>query len=304
LHETGAISPCLVAMDVAEIAIRLGDTALDIARVGVGKRFTIGEVPGVQLAVAGIGEFPLVESRGAQFIVRAPVGTPLRSGDRLVDDRELVLVPDSRVALALALVRVEIRLVRGESPIIPRPLFDARPAAYAGVSLFAHLALWAAAAVIAPFVAFAHHRPQRPRLVSIHSLAPPRAPPSALQPVELDSAEPPSRPHAETFDLHRRVAKAVGAVTRTFDAIDISGQLDKVGPVYGGEYQSGDFGTAFLFDPDKVPSLDTIKTGPYQTIAHGRGAGDDFDLCANGHMIEDPQHPGHHVCVPDKPDQK
>ncbi len=259
MHETGAISSCLVGMYVAEIAIRLGDTTLEIARVGAGKCFTIGELP----AVAGIGEFPLVESRGSQFVVRAPVGTPLRSGDRVLDTRELVLAPDSRVSLALALARVEISLVRVESPPIPRPPFDARPAAYTATSLFVHLALWAAAAASAPFVPLVHHRPQRPRLVKIASFDPPPVPkPAPPEPVELDDPAPARSDHFDLPKLRGDVMKAVGDVARTFDAIDVRGQLDKVGPVYGGEYKSGDFGTAFIFDPDKVPSLDTIKTGP------------------------------------------
>jgi hypothetical protein len=307
LLETGAISSCLVAMHVAEIAVRLGDTTLEIARVGAGDRFTIGARPGVQLAVAGIGEFPLVESRGTQFVVRAPVGTPLRSDDRLLDERERVLVPHSRVSLVLGLARVDIELVRVEPTLVPRPAFDARPAAYTGASLFAHVVLWAAAGVIAPFVPFVHHRPQRPRLVSIASVDPPPAPkPATPRPVELDDAAPsPSpSPRFEIAKVRQHAIQSTAEVARMFDAIDVRGKLDQVGPVYGGEYKSGDFGTAFIFDPDKRPEFDTIKTGRFETISRGSGAGDDFDRCSDGHMVEDPQHPGHHICVPDQPDQK
>jgi hypothetical protein len=304
LRETGVFSSCLVAMHVAEIAIRLGDTMLDIARVGAGERFTIGALPRVQLAVAGIGEFPLVESRGAQFVVRAPHGVVIVVDGRELDATELVLTAGSHVALVLGLAHVDIALVRGEPTVIPRPPFDARPAVYNATSLFAHLALWAAAAAIAPFVPFVHHRPQRPRLVKIASVDPPPAPkPATPEPVELDDPTP-SHQRFDIPKLRDHVMKAVGDVTRTFDAIDLRGALDQVGPVYGGEYKSGDFGTAFIFDPDKRPEFDTIKTGRFETISRGHGAGDDFDLCTDGHMIEDPQHPGRHLCVPDDPDQK
>ncbi|HEY1552878.1 MAG TPA: hypothetical protein VGG28_33845 [Kofleriaceae bacterium] len=299
-------------MHVAEIATRLGDTTLDIVRIGPGERFTIGALAGVQLAVAGIGEFPLVESRGAQFVVRAPVGTPLRAGDRVLDDREHVLVPHARISLVLGLARVDIELARDDAVMLPRPPFDARPAVYTATALAAHLALWAAAAVIAPFVPVVHHRPQRPRLIKIAAVAP-RPMPKLVTPKPVELDEPSRTEHVARSHDHAKQAGVESAakmvhsmneLAHTFDAIDVRGKLDEVGPVYGGDDRSGGFGTVLLFDPDTRPEFDTVKTGRYATISHGSGAGDGYDVCHDGHIADDPQHPGHHICVPDDLDQK
>src|ERR1700759_3608916 len=147
-------------MRVAQVPARLADTIVDLAHVAPGERYTLGTAPGVQLAISGIREFPLVTSEARGFVVRRPVGlgTLVVDGKRC-DDAELVL-GWARVTLELGLVALEIELVERAAVPVPRPEVERRTPAFVVASLIVHLLVWAAA------VAFGHlPRAKRPRPV-------------------------------------------------------------------------------------------------------------------------------------------
>jgi len=307
-------------MDVAQVEIRLGETTLDRAYIAAGERFWIGSLPGAQLAVAGIGLFPLVTGTSDGFTIRAPVGTALAIDGRASTAEELRLERDRVITIAFALARVEIQLVTLQPAAVPRPPYDVRPAAYTMVSLLAHLSVWAAAIELAPDVVFnpgVHHRmslgshrrfappagAQAPQVLAhIDVTGPPEAAPSVAAAIAPSNAavttatragsharNAPTTPDpTETSDagqaMSSSVAAAVGDYVRSFDAINIAGALEQVGPLYRPDEASG-FGTSRAFDPTGRADYKTIAAGPLAPFARGDtgegyDVGRDVELCA------------------------
>ena len=54
-------------MRVAQVTARLAKTIVDVAHVAPGERYTIGTARDVQLAIAGVREFPVVTSEARGF---------------------------------------------------------------------------------------------------------------------------------------------------------------------------------------------------------------------------------------------
>lgn len=303
-------------MDVAEVAIRIGETTVDHVYVARGERFWIGSLPGAQLAVAGVGLFPLVTGASDGFSIRVPVGTALAVDGRTSSAAELRLEGDRVVTARFGLAALEIRLVQLPRIAIPRPPPDARPAAYTAVSLLAHLAVWAAAIVLVPEVAsgggrhhlmsIGSHRRFEPAagaqapqvLARVDFTGPPEAghavteaiAPSTARAANASRAS--SHPHkapdtpdpSETHDagaaITRAVTAAVGDVVRTFDAVNVEGALAQVGPVYRPDESPGfgSVGTGRLFDPTHRADFQSIAAGRYVTTATGPHAGQGYDL--------------------------
>jgi hypothetical protein len=281
-------------MDVAQVEARLAETTLDVVFVRPGERYWIGSRPGVQLAIAVAGAFPIVTGGPDGFTVRAPIGVPLVVNGKPTAAVELRLAAGVVCRLELGLATVTIRLVAEARAPVPRPLVDRRPAAYLGASLLAHLCVWAIAlAFAAPPRAKLH----RPRLVSIGApnRPPPRAePPTAAPPSEhakRSAADVQVAPNMSDVSAVRAshhlgshepqepiAAFASGAseLAAVLDQINVVGALDQVGPVYRPE-EVQTFGGQHAFDPQTRPGFAAVPTGAYATIDRGHGAGDDYE---------------------------
>src|SRR5258706_16202158 len=73
--ETWAGTPCRRHMDrCVEVVARFGDTVIDVAHVSAHESYRIGTAPNVELAIAGLGCFPIVDAG----LVRRPVGVQAR----------------------------------------------------------------------------------------------------------------------------------------------------------------------------------------------------------------------------------
>jgi|HubBroStandDraft_6_1064221.scaffolds.fasta_scaffold105305_2 hypothetical protein len=295
-------------MDVAHVVIRIGETTIEDACVRAGERFWIGSRAGAQLAVAGIGAFPLVTGEGTEFTVRAPIGTTLAVDGRAIDANELRLTSGSVVTLGFGLAAIEIELAPLPHMPVPRPPPEARPAAYTAISLLAHLALWGAAIELAPDEVYIT---ARPRLVSIglrHSFdrdarttAPARdakvvdvttaldvAAPSTPRPVEpLAVADVHARPKTSERDEPLATITTVDDVSTALDHIDIAGAFDHVGPLYLPDEAPG-FGKTRQFDPTHRADYQSIASGRFPTISRGSGAGDAYDIARDVELCAQP----------------
>ena len=302
-------------MDVAEITIRVGETMLDRACVAAGEQFCIGELPGVQLAVAGIGAFPLVTGTPDGFVLRVPIGTALVLDGRVCNDTELRLAPERVARIRFGLADVELRLVALTRIAIPRPPPEARPVAYTVLSLLAHLSVWAAAIELAPGIAFGTGT--HARSVAIGGYR--RFAPSAAQPApaatpataaalddapELASERPQrasspasatkTREHARgtsdtiegpgspgsAHDAGEAIVAAVGEVARTFDGVDLGDAFSNLHPLYRPDEAPG-FGRTRLFDPTNRAEFRTIPAGRFATISSGPHAGAGYDIAGD-----------------------
>jgi hypothetical protein len=293
-------------MDVAEIAIRIGETMIDRAWVAAGEQFWIGEMPGTQLAVAGLGAFPLVTGTSDGFVLRVPVGTVLVLDGRTCGDRELRLDRDRIAVLAFGLATAEIRLVALPRIAIPRPPPELRPAVYTMVSLLAHLSLWAAAIELAPDLGFGGGR--YGHVVSIggyHRFAPSvieAAPtPASVEPVLAQTERPRARTHAHHVahahgaseardgsmsDLGESTAAAVAEVAKSFDGLHLDRALSNVGAIYRPDEAPG-FGRTRLFDPTNRPEFRTIPSGRFATTSTGPHAGAGYDIAGTVELCAD-----------------
>lgn len=291
-------------MQVAEIAVRFGDTLIDSRHLRSGT-FRIGSAPGVDLAMVGLTSFPLVERAERSFVVRIPTGLRATRFDDLAREATpvegpLVLRPGDRIAVTLGTVEVEIVLVTRAAPLA-RPPLDTRWPRWIAGALIAHLlALLVIDRLADPEI-------QGVPVPSLYSLLPrapePEPPPSVQarvrprpskksrpQPRAIAAAiEPAASEPAAAKATERRRAKAVagarksaggifGSLGESIGAIvgkaDIQKEVDAAGPLYR-EYEAttGQFGNGRHFE-----GAPTVKVGRYATISSGRGAGDYYRL--------------------------
>jgi hypothetical protein len=291
-------------MQVAEIAVRFGDTLIDSRQLSSGS-FRIGNGPGVDLATIGLTSFPLVERTERSFIVRIPTGIRATRFDDLAREATplegpLVLRPGDRIAVTLGALAVEISLVTRSAPLA-RPSIDTGWPRWIAGALIAHL--------LALFVIdrLADPEPEGVRVASIYSLLPrapePEPPPSVQARIRprpnkkqkpqprIAAVEPaPSEPVASEKATERRRAKAVAGARNaaggflgslSADRIraitgtkNIQKELSDVGPIYRDyEATTGQFGNGRHFEG--APS---VAVGRYATISSGRGAGDYYRL--------------------------
>lgn len=253
-----------------EVIARLGDTLLDVQHLADG---------GYRLAGA-----PIVELTAQGALARRP------------DGQARVLVPGERVELPCGLVTVELALVELAPAPLARPAFERRPYAYALAMLVAHLALWAAAVTIAPFVERLPQPRPRPRYVHAPGVAMVVARPEAVilpDPV----ATPPDNlghgPHgprgqgqghapssqrgegttSSMFDAIARVARDPGLT----DMTAITNGFDPDAGIYDDSAAPG-FGRTRQFDPTRDPRFASVAAGRFATTSDGRGAGALYDI--------------------------
>jgi hypothetical protein len=271
-------------MRVAQVTARLAETIVDIAHVAPGERYTIGTARGVQLAVTGVREFPLVTSEARGLVVRRPVGLGTLAVDgKPCDDAELVLAW-ARVTLALGLVTIEIELVERSAVLVPRPEVERRTPAFVVASLIVHLLVWGAAVAFGQLPRAKRPRPVKqthPLVVHLAPLPPaPTVPPPPAAPSAAASragrSAPQRAPSARAVDDgdHLPVdengnASMGAAMARLAEAIpDVGAELDKVGPLYVPSAVDHPFGDVEKLDPKTRPGWGslTIVTGRYRTI--------------------------------------
>ena len=278
---------------VAQVTARLGDTIVALAHVASGETFRIGTAAGVELAVAGVVEFPLVTGEPKGFVVRRPIGLGRWSAAR----DEVVLA--ELVVLELDLVTITIEPAVREGTPVPAPAIDRRPHAFVVASLIVHLLVWGAAVAFA-----AAPRAKKPRppyhahrvLARIDPKLPPPKPPAAPHrqatspyPARVASASKPAagahgpRGRTQHDDLigPDGVANLAAGFAALGKVVDIDwGAKMAAQEFFDPEDPTGvyKFGTSTQFDPETRPGFETVKTGRFQTVSTGRAVGEDYHL--------------------------
>ncbi|HEY1815054.1 MAG TPA: hypothetical protein VGG74_22055 [Kofleriaceae bacterium] len=280
-------------MHVAQVDLRLGETTLDRTWIGAGKQLWIGSNPGVQVAVAGIGAFPLVTGDASGFVVRAPVGTTLALDGRPIPDGELRLVRGCTVELSFGLARVSIELVPAPHVRVPRPQLDARPAIFATLSLLAHLGVWGTAMAAAPEAPRSAAHLVLARIGTRHSFA---TASRQAKPAPRDAVAP-DLPQPQML-VALNPAPTVEPRTQSHSIATTDREESGAGPAQSGEDVAmaapsahavsfdheqlylpdlaPGFGTARIYDPGPRAEFGTIAAGDY-AIAQGTGH-DDYDI--------------------------
>jgi hypothetical protein len=192
-----------------------------------------------------------------------------RIGDTVIDMREgpcrahdgSPLVRPGTVTIGV--VTYTIAHTEPSASRVPRPKPDRRPYAYLAASLIAQLALWLAAAALAPFEKLSRPPHRIARVTHVRLPDPP--PPPQVKPekptpaVETAHAvaAPASRkrvaPPGDLDKLYGNPAAQIAHLARTFDDIDVAGQLARtdgtvVDPTDDSRGFGGGGGHAMQFD--------------------------------------------------------
>ena len=265
-----------------EVTVRFAGTLIDVVVVEPGGTYRLGSAPGVDLAIPGLLSFPLVDSAG---LIRIPAGiTAIRDDDaRLADVAPVALAGDTRIDLSIGHVRIALAVAKRVAPL-HRARVDRRPWPYLGLALVAHLAVWATA------MTHGEGPAPLPRLVHARLAKKPPPPPPPPIPNRGSNAMEPDAGRMGKKDTGRAEGQyamhaggMLGSISgaqlhRLMGSVDLGAALAAAtGPVAPSIDETG-FGGAARFDPASRPGFESIKTGRYATVAHGRGAGDDYHL--------------------------
>jgi hypothetical protein len=256
--------------DVVEVVARFAGTIVDVKHVGPTSTYRIGTAPDVDLAVAGLTSFPIVEAGR----VRCPVGMETHAHGATTELR----------AGAITLHLTRMKLTRSA---VPRRRFDLRTPAFVLASLITHLALWLAAERLAPFERIDSEHP-RLRLARLAS------PPAPVPPPPVADTQPPPRAHAKAASVQParndraavvareiradrlRAEEAVRAVAKSFDDTQVVarvGELTAEDAYVEDDANAHGFGGGRRFDPSQREGWGTIETGAYATMIY------DVKLC-------------------------
>lgn len=296
-----------------EVTARFAGTRLVSAVVHASGEFRIGTAPEVELAVCGFTSFPLV---GKDGLIRIPAGvtaTRVVGGVRhAMPETAARLGVGDRIELALG--RVEIAITAAAPRVaVGAPAVDRNSLGYVFAAAVAHLVFVAVFTMLAtpapPPPVLAHlTRPLPPPPPPPATRLPPPPPPVhvaqarrvALMVAQVTAPPPPPRlpmwlpglPATASLDDRHAHAEAVGVR----HAIDLTADVgDAMKKLWGPNWSTAmaDLGPAYdlvaaeaarfggrtgHFDPTQRPELDSVRSGPYATIAHGRGAGDFYQL--------------------------
>jgi hypothetical protein len=304
-------------MSARQVTARFADTLLMAVRVEPGHELRIGTAPDVDLAVPGLGRFPLVGADGLILIPAGAAATYVCNGTRVpVADRSVRLGPGARLELVLGLVAIQIELA-AVVPVIAQPRGDRRVLPYAAGALLAHgafmLAVFAAPPPTPPAPLLETLRSARLAKTMPHTpLTQPVPPPEsraraqhlahAKQPLPAipQAATPEPVPTVEmagpnTVVAHRAAARADGAehahAATLGSAIaalwgpDWSEAVKGWDPLYNeGDHAGEQFGGAGgRFDPTTNPAFASIAAGNYHT--HKVTGAAELQLCA-GHSCQ------------------
>lgn len=245
-----------------EVTIRFAGELVEVVRVPRGRSFRIGTAPDVDAVVPGLASFPLVDTDGN---VRMPVGE----------------------------LGVEIT-VAPAAPTTPIPFakLSRRLLPYLAGVLVVHLVVWAAA-----MTRELPTPPEKPRLarIAMHREPPPPPVPREREHehehagasahadaspsyIETLRAQLPRLPHIKGnvgFMSGAQFEAIAGTVDLTRYFADLKGPiyLDNEPPAFGGR------GDRFQPPPGKI-----IPAGRYATVAHGRGAGEQYHLAGEAEL--------------------
>ncbi len=296
-----------------EVTARFAGTLLVSAVVPARGEFRIGTAPEVELAVCGFTCFPLV---GRDGLIRIPAGvtaTRIVGGARYaMPETAARLGVGDRIELALGHVAIAITAAAPRVPV-GAPAVDRRRAGYIFAAAVAHLVF---VAVVTALASPKPTRPAPPVLARVTRAVPPppvtRMPPPP-PPVHVAQARRvaqmaaqmtapakplrlpvwlPALPATATLAARHAHAEADGVR----HAIDLSADVgDAMKQLWGPSWSTAmaDLGPAYdlvaaeaaqfggrngHFDPTQRREFDSVKTGPYATIARGRGAGELYQL--------------------------
>jgi hypothetical protein len=254
-----------MAGSVVEVVVRFGDTILDVAHVRPHETYRIGTAPGLELAVPGHTNFPLV-SGGS---IRCPVGVPVRHIGATIE---------LRFAYAsIELTKRELDLAR-----LARPRPPWRVAAFVAASLLVHIAVWLCAVTLEPFERLIERTNERPRMRYVHVAdhdPPPEPPPKPVakpvepQPVPSASAPvspPPRRARAERLTVTNQ-AEAAAKFAAMVDKTHVVERVSALRPE--DTYNEDDANAKGFGGSPRFPPGETIATGDYKVMAY------DVKLC-------------------------
>ena len=279
-------------MQVAEIAVRFGDSVLDVRHLASGT-YRIGSGRDVDLAVVGLTSFPLVEWTDRGCTLRVPAG---------IEGTSRVLARGERGELAIGGVAITVELIE-RAARLPKPRVDRTWPRWIVGALVAHLiALFAIDTLADP-------ESDTVRVVSLYSLLPqvPEPPPLptdepqmhvprkakkktptpvvAVEPVEAIELEPSPTPAKRAVARARRAgilgngmitAAQIRAITGT---VDLEKAMADLGPAYDEPLaEANRFGGGRRFDPTKREGWGTVEAGRYATVSKGRAVGDHYAL--------------------------
>jgi hypothetical protein len=278
----------------AQITARFGDSLVEIVEIERDGSYRIGTAPGVDLAVAKIGSFPIVTGDATGFVVRTPVG--------MGDATDVRLAADQPVTLRFGMITITVELV---APVAPLPVkkLDRRPYAFIVGSLVVHLLVWGAAVVFAHAPIANKPRPRtvsHPLLVKLLPMKPSRVAPHApaTAPASPSHATPPSSgggmrgKRSDLDELAAAAASAPGGSNKLspaylayLEALDqhMKDMLAAAGPLYVEEDAAGFGKHGGAFDPTNRAGWGTIATGRYKTVSSGRAVGDDYHLAGESY---------------------
>lgn len=268
-----------------ELVVRFAGTLLAVTRVRPNERYLIGTARHVDLPLAGMTAFPLVD-RG--LVVRVPAGIDAK-------------YDGERTELAFGLVSITVEKISDVRVALPRPALQKRIVPYAIAALLAHVAV-----VIVAFVTASAEpitvpvvRAEPPRRVMTKLLPVPAPKPkvtkkkatrqaAASEPV----AEPPPAP--TTVAQAREEARSAGILgSASLDDLsmltgskDLAQELSDVGPIYDEEAANAKMfgGRAGAFRPEDDRAFDSVKTGRYAT--GGGKMGQNYRLPSHGKFRE------------------
>jgi len=267
------------AREIALVVVRFAGDLLQITPVAADGRFRIGTAPGTDLATTIAGEFALVAGSERGFVVRCPTGVTARR-DGLALDGAVLLRRGPPVVLATGWLTITITLEDAQP--LARPPIERRPYVFGAASLVAHLAvwllamLWPAPPVPLPVLpGIENHDGSTATRVARYAVAAqslrrdPRPPPPAL-PITTGPTPTPQPVVESTRSPGPRTPTPPGALGPAASA--------KSTPTR--EPREPISGQARRFDPTTRPDFDTVKSGPYPTLASGRAAGDEYELAS------------------------
>jgi hypothetical protein len=205
-----------MATPVAQVDVRIGETALERYYVRAGEQLQIG-------SHRVIGDVDGIVVRGARLAL----------GDV--------------VTLQVGLAIFEVRIASLSRVPVPRPRFDVRPAIYTTLSLAAHLSIWWTASRV-PLPAAA------PRRVRARLVQHPREPPPAPKPTTAAAPSAPrEHPARRLTKPVAPIARVAAAVTDAVPKIDWDAAFTGVGEIQHPD-DAGGFGHELAPGVQTVPS--------------------------------------------------
>lgn len=250
---------------VAEVVVRFAGTTVALAHVLPGGRFVVGRSRETDCAL-DLPPFALVESTPHGFVVR-----PRADAD--------AGYLDAPIEIAFGRVTVAISLTTLDRAPLPRREIERRPFGFGAGSLAVHATLLLVATWLGvpdettvPAFASAKGRPTRIARFAVAAQTVERdvKPPPTATPITADDTPSPNPAIEEPADA------SVDAAASTPTP---SGRGDERAPATAGSQESiADGATERRFDPDANPAFDTVKVGPFTTVATGAAAGAAYQL--------------------------